>query len=113
MADTLTVNGIEITLTATELPGNTQYKLTGTYNSGETGKNFSFQKLDDPNNPNKNNYSGKSFKVISDSNGSSPITIKPNGKLGEKIWVWSDSYTMDTIEDNGLMVQVQDPTQEN
>ncbi|CAM1343978.1 hypothetical protein [Tenacibaculum amylolyticum] len=113
MANTLTVNGIEITLTATELPGNTQYKLTGTYDPKSTGKNFNFQKLDDPNNPNKNDYSGKSFKIISDSKSSSPITIKPNGKVGEKIWVWSDSDTMGTIEDNGLMVQVQDPTQEN
>ena len=88
---TLTVNGVQITLSAIENNDST-YTLTGEYSSGS----FKFQLTNDPDNP---QYNGNAIEIITDSSASSPTQFTHAGDPSD-LWVWSSlNVTTDVVGD--------------
>ncbi|MCF2873567.1 MULTISPECIES: hypothetical protein [unclassified Tenacibaculum] len=89
---TLTVKGVQITLSAIE-NSNSTYTLTGKYSSGS----FDFQLANDPDNP---QYNGNAIEItIPSSQKNSPIEFTHTGDPSD-LWVWASSdITTDVIGD--------------
>lgn len=94
---TLTVDGIVITLSATENAESNKYTLTGKYDSKLTGKNFDFKVANDPKNP---KYNDNAIEIVTSTKSTSSIHILSSGHPKD-VWVWHHLTTNDSDTGGG------------